>query len=199
HSFDNLNTSSNLKNKPRIMATIVDSPIPVNSTEPILTVAPLTPITNTPQDKITYCDRLDSTGASTNIRIPLAATIPNNSKEIPPRTGEGMDEMSAANFPNKDKMIAMPAAIPIIHVEYTLVIASIPMFSPYVVFVVEPTKLKILVEIPFSNKERSRPGSFVKSLFTILLVTNKWPICSGIITSAASKIIKMDDQSIFIW
>src|SRR5699024_4605692 len=125
--------------------------------------------------------------------------IPNNSKEMPPITGEGMDEMSAANFPKKDKMIAMAAAIPIIHVEYTLVIASTPMFSPYVVFGVEPTKLEIMVAIPFPNKERSRPGSFVKSLLTILLVTNKWPICSGIITSAAGKIIKMDDQSIFIW
>src|SRR5699024_3854794 len=124
--------------------------------------------------------------------------IPNNSIEIPPMTGQGMDEMSAANFPKKDKMIAITAAIPIIHVDYTLVIASTPMFSPEVVFGVEPKKLEMIVEIPFPNKERSSPGSFVKSLFTILLVTNKWPICSGIITSAAGKIMKMDDQSIFI-
>src|SRR5699024_372556 len=119
--------------------------------------------------------------------------------EIPPITGEGIEEISAANLPQNDKHIAMTAAMPMIHVEYTRVIASTPMFSPYVVFGVEPTKLDKIVEIPFPNRERSSPGSFVKSLLTMLPVTNKCPICSGMMTSAAGRIIKMADQSIFIW
>src|SRR5699024_5470428 len=140
-----------------------------------------------------------STFDSTITRIPLAAMIPHHRKETAPITGEGMDEMSAANFPQQDKMTAITAAIPVVDLEDTLVLASAPLPPPQVALGGEPTKLEIMVDIPFPNKQRSRPGSFVKSLLTILLVTNKWPICSGIITSAAGKIIKMDDQSIFIW
>src|SRR5699024_9634998 len=99
---------------------------------------------------------------------------------------------------NEDKMIAITAEMPLILREYTHVIDRTPMFSPAVVFRVEPKKLEMIVDIRLQNKERSTPGSFVISLFTIFLVTNKWPICSGIITSAAGKIMKMDDQSIFI-
>src|SRR5699024_11955942 len=115
------------------------------------------------------------------IRIPLAAMIPNNSKEMPPMTGEGMDEMSAANLPQNDRNIAMIAANPMIHVEYTLVIANTPMFSPYVVFGVEPTKLDIIVEIPFQNMERSSPVYFVRSLLTMFTVMIRLPISSILI------------------
>src|SRR5699024_2765117 len=103
-----------------------------------------------------------------NIRSPLTAIIPNNSNEMPPITAGGMDDIIAANLPTNDRTIAITAAKPIIQVEYTLVIANTPIFSPYVVFGVEPNKLESIVETPFPASDRSRPGSLVKSLLTIL-------------------------------
>src|SRR5699024_3244468 len=102
----------------------------------------------------------------------------------------GIDWITADNLPENDKIIAKMAAAPMTNVEYTRVIANTPMFSPYVVFGVEPKKLDIIVDTPLPINDRSSPGSFVKSLPTMLLVTNKCPICSGSRTSAAGKIIK---------
>src|SRR5690606_7895316 len=107
--------------------------------------APLMPIPSTTQTKIKFWDLFKSTFCSTSIRNPLAAIIPNNSKEIPPITGSGIEDLRAANLPQKDKRIAITAAPPITQVEYTRVMARTPMFSPYVVFGVEPTKLEIIV------------------------------------------------------
>jgi len=59
------------------------------------------------------------------------------------------------------------------------------MFSPYVVVGHEPVKPEIIVEIPSPSNDLWRPGSLVKSFPTILLVTNKWPICSERTTKAA--------------
>src|SRR5690625_1977911 len=105
---------------------------------------------------------------------PLTEIKPNKSNEMPPITAGRMDDIIAANLPTNDRTIAITAAKPIIQVEYTLVIANTPIFSPYVVFGVEPNKLESIVETPFPASDRSRPGSLVKSLLTI-------PINIGII------------------
>src|SRR5699024_4409197 len=103
--------------------------------------------------------------------------------------------MSAASFPMKESTIAMTAAIPMTKVEYTLVIASTPIFSPYVVLGVEPTKLEIIVETPFPMKERSSLRCFVKSPQTIFPTTNRCPICSEKRKRDADKIRIILDQS----
>ncbi|MNP25076.1 hypothetical protein D3C76_1178690 [compost metagenome] len=90
--------------------------------------------------------------------------------------------------------MAIIAAPPITKVEYTFVRAITPMFSPYVVFGVEPTKPDITVEIPLPSKERCNPGSLDKSLPTMLLVTSKCPICSTITTRATGMIVMIADM-----
>ncbi|MNZ88288.1 hypothetical protein D3C78_1071770 [compost metagenome] len=81
--------------------------------------------------------------------------------------------ISAENLPEKESKMAKIAAPPITKIEYTLVSAITPIFSPYVVFGVEPTKPENTVEIPLPSKERCNPGSLDKSLPTMLLVTSK--------------------------
>src|SRR5699024_2308039 len=103
--------------------------------------------------------------------------------------------ISAASLLINERTIAITAAIPMTKVEYTLVMASTPIFSPYVVLGVEPTKLEIIVETPFPIKERPSPESFVRSFPTILLVTKRCPICSGTSTKAAGRIMRIQDQS----
>ncbi len=53
------------------------------------------------------------------------------------------------------------------------VIASTPIFSPYVVFGVAPKKPDKMFARPSPSKERCKPGSFIKSLDTMLLVTTQ--------------------------
>src|SRR5690625_6771162 len=57
YSFDNLHTSRTLKNKLRMIATIVASPIPCSSTSPSTIDAPLTPTTSTIQVRIRFWER----------------------------------------------------------------------------------------------------------------------------------------------
>ena len=71
----------------------------------------------------------------------------------------------------KEQMIESTAAPPITYTLYTFVIAITPIFSPYVVVGTDPIKPEIIVEKLSANKERCKPGSFNKSLSTILLVT----------------------------
>src|SRR5699024_9146141 len=113
-------------------------------------------------------------------------------------TGVGIEEISAAHFPQNDLILARPATPPIIQVEYTRVIASTPIFSPYVVLGVDPSKLEIIVDIPLPISERSRPGSLTRSFFTIFPVTTRWPICSGMSTIAAGKMMSISAQLNFI-
>ncbi|GJM77288.1 hypothetical protein HMSSN036_95040 [Paenibacillus macerans] len=94
-------------------------------------------------------------------------------------------------MPEKESRTAKTAAPPMTNTEYTLVSAITPIFSPYVVFGVEPTKPDRMVEMPFPSKERCSPGSLDKSLPTILLVTSRCPICSTITTSATGMIVMM--------
>ena len=79
----------------------------------------------------------------------------------------------AATLPTKEIIMANIAAPPITHTLKHRVIASTPMFSPYVVFGVAPKKPERMFAKPSPNKERSKPGSFIRSLDTILLVTTR--------------------------
>ncbi|MNW13555.1 hypothetical protein D3C71_2115430 [compost metagenome] len=54
---------------------------------------------------------------STSIRIPEAAMIPNSSRDTPPITGLGMDWISAASLPQKDRIMAKIAAPPMTQIE----------------------------------------------------------------------------------
>ena len=47
------------------------------------------------------------------------------------------------------------------------------------------------MEQPSANRERSSPGSFIRSRPTMLPVTIRWPICSVSTTSAAGAIMAM--------
>ena len=87
--------------------------------------------------------------------------------------------------------MAKQAAPPMTHVEKTRVMARTPMFSPYVVFGVEPKKPEMIVERPLPKIERSRPGSFVRLWPTMLPVTIRWPMCSAMTTSEAGRMMRM--------
>ena len=107
------------------------------------------------------------------MRKPDAAMIPNKRMDTPPITGTGIAWIRAATLPTKEIIIARTAAPPITHTLKQRVIASTPMFSPYVVFGVAPKKPDKIFARPSPSKERCKPGSFIKSLDTMLLVTTK--------------------------
>ena len=77
------------------------------------------------------------------------------------------------------------------HTLYTFVIAMTPIFSPYVVLGVAPNRPDSTLEQPSANRERSSPGSFIKSRPTIFPVTIRWPMCSVKTTKAAGAIMAM--------
>ena len=76
-------------------------------------------------------------------------------------------------MPTKEIIIANIAAPPITQTLKHRVIASTPIFSPYVVFGVAPKKPERILARPSPNKERSKPGSFIRSFDTMLLVTTR--------------------------
>ena len=59
----------------------------------------------------------------------------------------------------------------------------------------EPVRPEIIVESPSPSSELCSPGTFSRSRPTMLLVTNRWPMCSEITTSAAGMMIRMEGQS----
>ncbi|MNN46910.1 hypothetical protein D3C81_1613110 [compost metagenome] len=60
---------------------------------------------------------------------------------------------------------------------------------------VEPKNPDKMVEIPLPIRERSRPGSLVRSLPTMLLVTSRWPMCSTMTTSDTGIMVRITCQS----
>ena len=82
-------------------------------------------------------------------------------------------------------------------VEKTFVMARTPMFSPYVVFGVEPKKPEMMVDRPLPKMERSTPGSYVRSWPTKLPETIRWPMCSTMTTSEAGRMMRMAPRSNF--
>ena len=173
------------------METIVPRAIPLSSTAPTLTAAPLIPEINTTEVRIKLRDFVKSTFFSISIRMPAAAITPKSRMQTPPMTGTGMLLMMAANLPMNEIAMAMQAAPPITHTLKTFVIAITPIFSPYVVLGVAPTKPDNTLEMPSPSRERSNPGSLTRSFSTIFPVTTKWPICSASTTKAAGMIIIM--------
>lgn len=129
--------------------------------------------------------------------MPEAAMTPKSSMETPPMTGVGMLWISAASLPRHESRMAKTAAPPMTQVEKTFVMASTPMFSPYVVFGVEPKKPEMMVERPLPKMERSRPGSFVRSWPTMLPVTIRWLMCSTMTTREAGRMMRMAPRSNF--
>ncbi|MNJ52242.1 hypothetical protein D3C77_475670 [compost metagenome] len=168
--------------------------IPFSSTSPIFSVAPLRPITSTIVANNILVGREKSTFCSTKIRRPEAAITPNSRRDTPPITGVGIYAIIAENLPENESRIAKIAAPPMTKIEYTRVSAMTPMFSPYVVFGVDPTKPDSTVDIPLPSRERCRPGSLDKSRPTMLLVTSRCPICSTMTTSATGIIVIIADM-----
>ena len=64
------------------------------------------------------------------LRTPTEEIMPYRIRETPPMVAAGMQEMSAANFGQKEKMMARTAARRITSGSKTLVSARTPVFSP---------------------------------------------------------------------
>ena len=79
-----------------------------------------------------------------------------------------MDATSAVNFPINPNKIAITAAPPTTYTEATRVIATTPVFSPYVVFAGPPSAAETNVANPSPKSVLSRPGSCKKSRFVML-------------------------------
>ena len=79
----------------------------------------------------------------------------------------------AATLPTKEIIIARTAAPPITHTLKQRVIASTPIFSPYVVFGVAPKKPERIFARPSPSKDVVDQVLSSSLFATILLVTTK--------------------------
>ena len=129
-------------------------------------IAPPTPKTMITDEITKFLLILKSTFSSTNILSPLEAIIPNSKIDTPPITGDGIVEIRAENLPTKLKISANTAAPPNTNTEKIRVIASTPMFSPYVVLGGPPKSDANIIAVPSAKIERCNPGSFKKFLPT---------------------------------
>ena len=93
------------------------------------------------------------------LRTPTEEIMPYSTKEMPPMMAVGTVWMAAPNLGKKLSRMAQQAAMRITRGSYTLVRASTPVFSPYVVLAGPPKKPAKLVARPSPSSVRCRPGS----------------------------------------
>ena len=132
---------------------------------------------------------MKSTLFSTRLRTPTAEIMPYKTSDTPPMTQAGMASITAANFGQNEKQIANTAAMRITRGSNTLVSASTPVFSPYVVLAGAPKSEARIVARPSPRSVRCRPGSAMKLRLTVELMAEMSPMCSIMVASASGMIV----------
>ena len=100
-----------------------------------------------------------STRFSMRLRTPTAEIMPYKMIDTPPMTLAGIAPMTAANFGQNENSMAKTAAMRTTRGSNTLVSASTPVFSPYVVFAGAPNSDARMVATPSPSNVRCKPGS----------------------------------------